>query len=56
MGAIPTTYDRAKDLAFVRADGGMAAHDFMNWVNMYRSNQGTALILTMASARNWLGI
>ena len=45
MGTILTTYDVAKDLTFVKADGGMTARDFVAWGNTHRSKRVTALVL-----------
>lgn len=45
MGSISTTYDPAKNLTFVRAEGGMTAHDFLRWGKTHRSRRVTASIL-----------
>lgn len=45
MGSLLTTYDPAKNLTLVRAEGGMTAHDFLRWGKTHRSRPVTASIL-----------
>lgn len=45
MGTILTTYDLARDLTFVKANGGLTARDFLRWGNTHRSKRVTALVL-----------
>ena len=45
MGTILTTYDLAKDLTFVRANGGMTARDFLRWGNTHSAKRVTDLVL-----------